>query len=367
MTRQEKIIRTGYYGVACNILVAAGKAVVGLASGSMAIVMDAVNNITDALSSGLTIVGAKLAGRPADDKHPFGYGRVEYFTAVIIAALILVAGCTSLKQSIEEILNPTSQEYSIVGLSILAATILVKVFLGVYTRRQGKLLSSDSLISSGTECIYDCVVSISTLVSAGVTLCFGVSLDSWLAAIISCLIIKAGLEMLMSPINELLGRSNDPHLTAEIKAKVKGVQGVRGVYDVVLHDYGPEQKIGALHVEVDDQLSAANLHDITRRIQHLLWQEYGIFVTVGFYAHHQPESHEAKEEARVRKHVLTLDGVLGMHGFYVNPKEKILSFDIVYSFRHKSPISLRHDVTAWLLPDYEGYDIYIGLDRNYEN
>lgn len=365
MTRQEKIIRTGYYGVGCNICVASGKAMVGFASGSIAIVMDAVNNLTDALSSVLTIVGAKLAGRPADDKHPFGYGRVEYFTAVVIAALVLVAGGTSLKESIEAILEPEEQQYSLVGVCILVATVVVKFMLGVYTRRKGKELSSDSLLSSGTECLYDCVVSVSTLLSVLIVVCFGVSLDSWLAAIISCLIIKAGIEMLMAPINELLGRSNDPHLTAEIKTKVKTVEGVRGVYDVVLHDYGPEQKIGALHVEVDETLHATVLHLITRRIQHLLWTEYGIFVTVGFYAHHQPGTPQAQEEARIRQHVLGLEYVEGLHGFHVDTEARILSFDIVYSFGLKNPISLRNQVIEWLKPDYEGYDIYIGLDRKY--
>lgn len=365
MTRQQQIIRTGYIGIGTNVIVAIGKTLVGLASGSMAILLDAVNNITDALSSVITIVGVKLAGRPADDKHPFGYGRIEYFTAVIIASLILVAGSTSFIESIKSIIEPEEQEYSTIGLIIIAVSIVVKTALGLYTKRQGKALNSDSLISSGTECIYDSVVSISTLISAGAFLMFGWSLDSWLAAIISCLIIKAGIEMLVSPVNELLGMRADLELTNSIKSKANTVEGVRGVFDVVLHNYGPDQHLGALHVEVDETLPASELHKITRRIQRIIRNEFGIFVTVGFYAHHQSHTSEAKEEQRIREHVLAIDNVLGMHGFYVNHEEKMLSFDIVYSFKEKHPISLRQQVIEWLQKDYSGFDISIGLDRNY--
>lgn len=363
--RQQAIVRTGYLGIITNVLVASGKAAVGMLSGSMAIVMDAVNNLTDALSSVITIVGVKLAGRPADDKHPFGYGRIEYFTAVIIASMILVAGGTSLVESVKGILHPTEQEYSYVGLGVVAATIVVKLLLGLYTKHKGQQLSSDSLISSGTECVLDCVVSGATLVSAACTLLLGWSVDCWLAAIISCLIIKAGVEMMISPINELLGLRSDPELTNAIKARARQIEGVRGVYDVVLHNYGPEQKVGALHVEVDESLPASQLHHITRLIQHALWHDFGIFFTVGFYAHHSEGSEAAREEALVREYVTSLPGVLGMHGFYISHAERQLSFDVVYSFRVRQPITLRQQIAAWLGERYGDYDINIGLDRNY--
>ena len=369
LSRQDQIVRTGFWGIGVNLLVSAGKAAVGFVSGSMAIVMDAVNNLTDILSSALTIIGVKLAGRPADDKHPFGYGRIEYFTAVIIALLILVAGGTSLLESIKGILHPEPQEYSLVSFLIITFTLLMKYFLGVYTKRQGKRLHSDSLVSSGSECIYDCIVSVATIVSAVLMVTLGWNVDSWLAAIIACLIIKVGLEMLISPINELLGLRNDPELTSSIKARVReAVPGVRGVYDVVLHNYGPEQNIGALHVEVDDTLAASHLHHMTRQIQQVVRHDFGLFVTVGFYAHHKEGTESAAEEAVVRQHVMQQDGVLGMHGFYVNHQDRLLSFDIVYSFRLSHPITLRTQVTEWLRQHgYADHEIMIGLDRNYSN
>lgn len=365
MDRKQEIIRTGYIGIATNVLIAAAKAFVGVLSGSIAIVLDAVNNTADALSSVLTIVGAKLAGKPADDKHPFGYGRIEYFSAVIIAILILFAGVSSLVESVQAVLHPSEQDYSLVTLGVISITLVVKALLGIYTKRQGKKHGSDSLIASGSECIVDCFLSGATLVSALVMFLFDVSLDAYLAVILSCVIIKLGFEMLASPINELLGLRTDIALVNQIKHKVKTVEGVRGVYDVVLNDYGPEQKLGALHVEVNDSLTASDLHHITRDIQVLVYHEFGIFVTVGFYAHNAEGTDQARQEARIREYVLSLDNVLGMHGFYVDDKKRILSFDIVYSFKESQPITLRKTVKEWLQNDYRDFDIYIGLDRNY--
>ncbi len=365
MDRQQQIVRTGYLGIATNAVVASGKAIVGLVSGSMAIVLDAVNNLTDALSSVITIIGVKLAGRPADDKHPFGYGRIEYFTAVIISAMVLVAGGTSLVESIKGIINPELPEYSVVGLCIIGVTVAVKFFLGLYTKRKGKELSSDALISSGADSMFDSIISIATIVSAVVYFVTDYSIDCWVACVISCLIIKAGIEMLLSPINELIGVRSDPELTSAIKAKVREIEGVNGVFDVILHDYGPEQKIGALHVEVDDSVSASDLHRLTRIIQRAVIKEFGIFFTVGFYAHHGADTEQARVEADIRGYVMGIDGVIGMHGFYISHLDKMLSFDIVYSFKVSQPISLRAKVVEWLRGKYADYDISVGLDRNY--
>lgn len=282
-----------------------------------------------------------------------------------MSAMILIAGGTSLIESVKGIMHPEDMDFSPVGLAIIAATIVVKLCLGLYTRRRGKQLSSDALVSSGTECMFDCIVSVATLISACVFYFSGWNVDCWLAAIISCLIIKAGVEMLMSPVNELLGVRSSVEMTAAIKRRGKEETPVRGVYDVVIHNYGPEQNMGALHVEVDEETTAADLHHLTRQIQMLLKREFGIFFTVGFYAHHKEGSPAVIEEQKVRQYVTSQEGVLGMHGFYVNHEDKLLSFDIVYSFRMHNPISLRQQVMEWLGTDYAGYQINIGLDRNF--
>jgi len=170
MDRNKQIIRTSYVGIAANVLLASFKAGVGLAAGSVAIMMDAVNNLTDMLSAVITIVGTKLSGRPADHEHPFGHGRIEYFTAIIIAVIVLVAGVGSLIESVRKIIEPTVPQYSLVTLTVIVAAIAVKLVLGRYVKQRGEQLKSDALIASGADALFDAVVTLGTLLSAGIML-----------------------------------------------------------------------------------------------------------------------------------------------------------------------------------------------------
>ena len=248
MNRSKEIIRTSWIGIVANVLLAGFKAVVGVLSSSVAIVMDAVNNLSDALSSVITIIGTKLSQRPADRKHPFGFGRIEYFSAIIIAVIVLSAGITSLIESVKKIFDPTEPSYTTTTLVVIVVAIVVKLVLGQYVKRKGLQLKSDALIASGSDALFDAIITLATLVSAGIMLLWGVSLDGILGALISLVIIKAGIEMLASPVNELLGVCISAELTSEIKQEVSAFEGVHGVYDLILHNYGPEVKIGSLHI-----------------------------------------------------------------------------------------------------------------------
>ena len=210
MNRSAQIIRTSVIGIVANVLLAAFKAAVGVIASSVAIVMDAVNNLSDALSSVITIIGTKLSQRPADREHPFGFGRIEYFSAIIIAVIVLSAGITSLIESVKKIFNPTEPSYSTATLIVIIVAIVVKLLLGFYVKKKGKQLNSDALIASGSDALFDAIITTATLVSAGVMLIWGVSLDGILGALISLVIIKAGIEMLASPVNELLGARVSP-------------------------------------------------------------------------------------------------------------------------------------------------------------
>lgn len=217
------------------MLLAAFKASVGVLASSVAIVMDAVNNLSDALSSVITIVGTKLSQRPADRKHPFGFGRIEYFSAIIIAVIVLTAGVTSLIESIKKIIDPTTPSYGKVTLIV----IIVAIVLGQYVKKKGEQLKSGALIASGSDVLFDAIITLAALISAGVMLLWGVSLDGILGALISLVIIKAGIEMLASPVNELLGAKVSPDLLSQIKREVASFDGVRGVFDIILYNYGP--------------------------------------------------------------------------------------------------------------------------------
>ena len=206
MNRSSQIIRTSWIGIITNVLLASFKAVVGILASSVAIVMDAVNNLSDALSSVITIVGTKLSQRPADHKHPFGFGRIEYFSAIIIAVIVLSAGITSLIESVKKIFDPTEPSYTTTTLIVIVVAIVVKLVLGQYVKKMGEQLKSDALIASGADALFDAIITLATLVSAGVMRLWGVSLDGILGALISVVIIKAGIEMMIETLNDIIGQ-----------------------------------------------------------------------------------------------------------------------------------------------------------------
>lgn len=270
MTRSRQIIRTSVVGIITNVLLAGFKALVGLLAHSVAIVLDAVNNLSDALSSVITIIGTKLSERPADKEHPFGYGRVEYFTAIIISSIVLTTGITSLVESVRKIINPTQPDYTTITLIVIIAAIVTKLVLGWYVRKQGQKLESDALIASGSDALFDAVITLATLISAGIMLIWNVSLDGYLGVLISAVIIKAGIEMLSSPITQLLGASVSAELTRQIKSEILEQEGVQGVYDIIVHGYGPNLSIGSLHISVPDTMDAHQIHGLTRKISEMM-------------------------------------------------------------------------------------------------
>ena len=276
MDRNQEIIRTSIVGIIANIFLAAFKAVVGIFASSIAIIMDAVNNFSDALSSAITIIGTKLSERPADRMHPFGHGRVEYFSAIIISIIVLVAGFSSLVESTKKIFHPTEPNYTNFTLIIIIVSIVVKLILGRYVKSKGKMLKSDSLIASGSDALFDAIITLSTLISAIIMLLWNVSIDGYLGTLISIIIIKSGIDMLKSPINELLGSRISNEYIQEIKDEVMTFKGVHGVFDLILHTYGPDTTIGSLHVNVLDTTTASEIHFLERSIAERLHEKFGI-------------------------------------------------------------------------------------------
>ncbi len=332
-SRDAIIVRTSVTGIAANILLAVLKAVVGLASHSIAIVMDAVNNLSDAASSVITIVGTKLAGKEADRKHPFGYGRIEYLSATVIALLVLYAGFTAFAESVKKILSPDVPEYSAATLAIVAAAVIVKFALGRYVKGVGEKVHSDSLVNSGEDATLDSVISASTLVAAVIFLLFHIALEAWLGAVIALVIIKSGIEMLRDTLSQILGERADAALARGIKATIASYPEISGAYDLVLHNYGPDSYNGSVHIEVPDTLSADELDKLTRKVSLDVYQTHHVTLTaIGVYSVNtkDPDAVEAREN--VRRIVLSHEHILQLHGFYFDREEKRMRFDLVVSF-----------------------------------
>ncbi len=365
MDRNKQIIRTSYVGIAANVLLVSFKAAVGIVAGSVAIVMDALNNLTDALSSVITIVGAKLSGRPADHDHPFGHGRIEYFSAIIIAIIVLMAGVGSLIESVRKIIEPTIPHYSTVTLVVIIVAIIIKLVLGRYVKKKGEQLKSDALIASGADALFDAVVTLATLISAGIMLIWGVNLDGISGTLISLVILKAGCEMLVSPINELLGSRISPEFVARLKEEVMSFDGVHGVFDIIMNSYGPETIIGSLHINVSDTMTAREIHRLTRNISSRIYEKFHVILTVGIYAINTDSQGLGKLQKDVMDYASKHTDVHQVHAFFYYEDSNLITIDIVPEECVKDPILFASEMKAYLQDHFPKYNFSIILDRNY--
>ncbi len=331
--RSRIIVRTGITGIVANVMLAAFKATVGLLSNSIAVVLDAVNNLTDALSSLITIIGAKLAGKQPDRDHPYGHGRAEYISGMVVAAIVIYAGVTSLVESVKKIIHPEAPDYSAVSLIIIAAAIAVKLILSRYVKAQGKRANSSALIASGADAAFDAVLSASVLASAIVFIKTGLSLEAYVGAVISVIIIKSGIEMISDTLTDILGRRAAPELTGRIKEILNEEPEVRGAFDLIINNYGPDKNYASVHLELPDTMTVDQVDRLTRRVEAKVYKETGVVLTgVGVYSFNTGSDKAAKMQNEVRELVLSHDWALQLHGFYVDTETKEMRFDVVMSF-----------------------------------
>jgi cation diffusion facilitator family transporter len=365
--RGKVIIRTSIIGIIVNIFLAGFKFVVGLISGSLAIMLDAINNLSDALSSVITIVGTALAGKAPDKKHPLGYGRVEYLSAIIISVIVLYAGITSFVESVKAIIHPETAEYTTVTLIIVAVAVVVKILLSQFFIGTGKKIRSESLVASGTEARFDAVISLATLIAAFIYIFSGVSLESWLAAIISLVLIKSGIEMLRDTISQILGERIDSEVSKAVKKTILSVEGVAGAYDLIFSDYGPDRVLASVHIEIPDTYTADKIDTLTREITQKVYAEHNIaIVSVGVYSINTKDENVASVRAEVSRIASLRNEVLQMHGFFVDFTKKEIRFDLVMDFvPNRSEIF--HQVIDEINAKYPDYRIYANMDVSYSD
>ncbi|MBR3311153.1 MAG: cation transporter [Solobacterium sp.] len=365
-SREKTIIKTSIIGIAANVFLAAFKAVIGLMTRSIAIVLDAVNNISDAGSSLITIIGTKLAGKEPDKKHPFGYGRTEYLSALIISVIVLYAGITSFTESVKQIIHLETPEYNTVSLVIVAAAAIVKILLGRYVKAVGTRVNSDSLINSGQDALLDSIISISTLAAAVIFIAFHISLEAWLGVIISGVIIKSGIEMLKETISRILGESNDAELARDIYKTVESIEDVHGAYDLVLNNYGPDNWNGSIHIEVPDTYSADRLDQLIRNITLKVLKEHHVILTaVSVYSVNTKDPEVIETLQKVREIVFSHEHVKQLHGFYLLKDEKIMRFDIVISFDAKDRRSVYKEVVSDVKKAFPEYNLQVAMDTDF--
>ena len=363
-TKREKVvIKTSILSILSNFLLAGFKAFVGMLSHSIAIISDAVNNLSDALSSIITIIGTKLAGKAPDKEHPYGHGRAEYITSLLVSAIVLYAGVTALIESVKKIIHPETPDYGTITLIILIAGIIVKFILGIYVKQKGKEVNSDSLVASGTDAFNDAILSISVLLSAIIYIVFNISLEAYVGAVLSIFIIKSGIELIKEAVDNMIGTRVESKLSKAIKREITKEKDVKGAFDLILNNYGPDKYLGSVHIEIPDTMSVSEVDKLSRRITKTILEKYGVILhTIGIYSINTKDKKILKIQKEIQDIVFSHKGILQMHGFYFDEEDKSISFDIIIDF----DVDSREEVYAKIYDEvkekYPDYKIIITLD-----
>lgn len=354
-SRDKVIIRTSIIGILTNVFLASFKAVIGLISNSIAVTLDAVNNLSDALSSIITIVGTKLAGKLPDKKHPLGHGRIEYLSAMIVSGIVLYAGITSTIESVKKIIHPEKPDYSVISLVFITVAVIVKIILGRYVKTKGEQVNSGSLIASGSDAMFDAILSASVLASAIIFMLSGFSLEAYVGLIISGFIIKAGIEMMIETINDILGVRVDKEKTDKIKNLLTEEPYVRGAYDLIMYNYGPDKYFASVHLELPDTMTAREIDKLTRKLEKKVYKETGVVLAgVGLYSYNTGNDEASEIQKDVRERVMSHDWAIQLHGFYIEVETKEITFDVVMSFDIKphEGIKVIYDELKEAYPEY---------------
>ena len=364
MKRDAKIINTSIKGIITNIVLVIFKSVVGVISRSTTMVLDALNNLSDTLSSIATIIGIKLANKKPDKEHPYGHGRIEYFTTIIVALIILVAGVVALKESIDKIVHPLDPDYSYISLMVITIGIFTKIVLGTYVKRKGKEYDSDTLVAQGNDALFDAIIALSTLIGAIIFITTKINIEGYIGIIIASFIIKSSIEMIKDPINDIIGIRISDELKEKIIKDITKFKEVKGAYDLILHNYGPITIIGSVHIEIDDELTARDIHKLSKEIEKEIYEKYDIIMTIGIYASNNTSKISKEINKDIRRICKAYNNILQIHGLYIDEKEKIISFDIIYDFVEKNTESINNEIINKLKENYNDYTITIITDKD---
>lgn len=364
-SREGTVVTVSGLNILVNLIFAAIKVVIGLAVSSIAIVSEGVNNATDSATSLITIVGTKLSAKHPTEKHPFGFGRIEYLTSLLISVLILFTGAELMESSVKRIFAPQEMSISYVTMAIIAVSALVKLALGLYTIKEGRRVDSSSLVALGTECRSDSVVSVITLVTALVFLVFHVSLDAYAGIIMSLIVLKAGFEVLKETLSDILGQAGEKELAQELYRIIRAEPLVLNAADMMLHNYGPDAYSGSVNVEIDHSKTVgevyAALHELQLRIMH----EKHITMVFGIYAVDRDHAQIRQLREQVAAFVREQKHVTSYHALYIHPNGKDLYVDLVVDYDLADWEALRKEFTAYMAELYPDKHLELVIETNY--
>ena len=325
---------SGRVGIGGNLLLFAGKLSVGLLSGSMSITADAMNNLSDAASSIVTLLGFRLAERPADEDHPYGHARYEYLSGLAVAALILLIGFELAKDSVGKILNPTAVEFSLVTALVLVGSILVKLWMAMFNTQLGRHIDSQTLLASAADSRNDVISTTAVLVAGIVERFSGLQIDGFMGLAVALFILYSGAMLGKETISPLLGENATPELRKLIVDTVQSDERVLGYHDLMVHDYGPGQRFASLHVEMDQREDPMLCHDIIDNLERVCYEKHKVHLVI----HYDPVVMDNEELSQMRQQVAQLlaeqDSRLTLHDFRMvrSKGHTNLIFDVALPF-----------------------------------
>ena len=359
----------GVMGVVLNIILCIGKLLAGTLSGSIAITADAFNNLSDALSSVVTLLGFRLAGKKPDPDHPFGHGRMEYVSGLVVAGLILMMGVELLRTSFDKILHPEAVEFSPIAAAILAIAVLVKVYMAFYNRAVGRKINSTAMAATARDSLCDTISTVAVLLSMIATLFTDLPLDGYVGLLVALFILYAAYKAAQETISPLLGQAPDAEFVRKIEELVLSHEDVLGIHDLVVHDYGPGRLLISLHAEVSASGDVMTIHDMIDNIETELSEALHCEAVI----HMDPIADDNAEVTRLRMAVSALvqaiDPKLTIHDFRMvaGPTHTNLIFDVVLPFDVKTePEELRHSIAAAVRAMEDGnYFAVVKVERSY--
>jgi cation diffusion facilitator family transporter len=366
--REKYGVLSGVVGIILNLLLCGGKLFAGVLTGSISVIADALNNLSDAASSVVTLVGFKLAGQKADESHPFGHGRAEYLAGLLVSLIILLVGLELGKSSIEKILTPQPVSFSVASVVILIASILIKLWMSLFNRKLGQRIGSAAMQATATDALSDVVATSAVLVGAVIAQVSGVNVDGWMGVVVALFILRSGWGAAKDTLNPLMGQKPDPELVREIEQTVLAHPQVVGMHDLVIHDYGPGRAMMSFHAEVRRDADIMEAHDAIDHIERELQRKFGIVTSV----HMDPIATDDVRVAKVRSQVASLvqiiDPNMTIHDFRMTegPRYTNLIFDVVVPHRCTlSDQEVKKRIEQAVTALDERYFAVVQLDRSY--
>ncbi len=366
--RQKYGILCGILGIILNVLLFGGKVFAGILTGSIAITADAFNNLSDAGSSLITLVGFRLAGQKPDPQHPFGHGRFEYISGLIVSMLILLMGFELGKSSIDKILHPEAVEFSWVTVIILSAAILVKIYMGLYNRSVGKKINSPAMMATMTDSLGDAVATAAVLAATLIARFSGWNIDGYCGVLVAGMILIAGFRSAKETISPLLGQPPEPEFVEEIQATVLAHENVAGIHDLIVNDYGPGRKIISLHAEIPANADLWESHDMIDNIEHEIMEKTGCIAVIHMDPIVTDDETAVALRVAIAEEVKAVDEEITVHDFRIvpGPTHTNVIFDAVLPYKSKlSEEEAKERIAAVVAEHHENTRAVVQIDRSF--